>query len=1033
MKKEIIGWKNLGIRRKFRLIFMVMLGLVTMAGLTAHLSFLYIRSAEQDIRKCTEIGQLVLEMDRGMERARRLHGDFFLSYPTIGLQKAHEQYAQPSVRQIAQVISMSSDLQKKLFPSELINISKINQIEVNLYLSSAKRFADTSIEAVELISTRAAPERGLEPHIEAIALTVEEELKEFHPLLEQYKKARVYYKDYLISRQRFQMQSAFNVLDALQDAIDQEPRFEKSGRDHLFSLFTTCRNLAEQLLKVDFAIKGKLRDFTLQEQTVTPISTSLIDAVRSEMKNARQLIDRAYQFTGAIILSIALFGIFATLSIAKLLSTSITRNILRLTESAQQLSKGNLSVRVQEEGQDELGQLARIFNGMAARLEDLVENLEKKVVRRTVELSESEERFRLLIDDLPRIAVQGYDSKTNIIFWNRGSEMIYGYTAEEAFGRKLEDLIIPESMKETHARDVNNWLKDDVHIPSSELTLRDKNGKPVSIYSSQVMQVSSKGEKTMYRFDLDLADLKRAQEKGERSESLYRQLFDHSSSGVAVYEAVDDGQDFVFRDFNTAGEKLDGVERGELLGRKVTEVFPGVEDFGLLEIFRRVWRTGEPDEHPLSVYVDGNVEAWRENKIYKLPSGEIVAVYDDITRQKQAEDAKHAVELRLQRAQKMEAIGLLAGGVAHDLNNILSGIIGYPELILLQLPQESELRKPIEAIKESGERAAAVVADLLTVARGVASTRKPGQLNGLIKEYLSSPEYRYLHSLYPYVEYHQQLGDDLPDISCSAVHIKKCIMNLVTNAAEAIETSGTITLSTNAFIPDQQWADEHALEQRKYVVLTVTDTGTGITKEDISHIFEPFYTKKVMGKSGTGLGLAVVWNTVKDHQGTVIVRSQEQGTSFKLFFPGTEEAVVEQKIAEKTDYRGQGEKVLVVDDEAQQLDIAQRMLESLGYDVVCCNSGEEALEFLQEHQDYRADVMLLDMLMGPGINGQQTYESVVKGYPGQKAIIASGFSESEEVRKARQLGAGEFLKKPYTIEQLGQVIKKELERENDLQ
>ncbi len=1024
MKKNVFSWSSLGINRKFNLAFTLLFFFMLLISITAGLSFISIHNAEEDIRRSTEIGQQILEMDRGMERARRLLGDFFIYHQRMGLQEAHQRYAQPSVRQIARVIRISSALKNNLYRSMVSNRSNINEIDLNLYLAAAKRFADTSIEAVELISRRAAPKRGLEAQIHQVGTTLKQALQGVPSLLNIYSQAVLSYKDYLISRRRSLMQSVFNADERLRKAVEQDPTLSETLKNRIFDRIDTCRTLAEKLLAVDLKISEKMRDFSLQEQTVTPVSNALVQAARQEVEQARQRIDQIYRLAGYIILLIAFLGMMAMLSIARLLHNTITTNILRLTKSAQAFGQGNMTVRVRESGKDELGQLARIFNTMAAHVQDLVDNLEHKVAQRTAELTESEERFRLLVRDLPKIAVQGYDRQRRIVYWNRASERLYGYSEQEALGRKLEELIVPASLKTDVHLAVRDWFENNVVIPSAEITRCHKDCSEVVVYSSHVMLESSQGEKTMFCVDIDLADLKLAQAMEQKNESFYRRLFDHSSSGVAVYEAVDNGRNFIFKDFNRAGEKMEGISREEVIGRKVTDVFPGVEEYGLLDVFRRVWQTGEPAQHPFSCYRDGHLETWRENRVYKLPTGEVVTVYEDMTRQKQVEEEKQAVELQLQRAKKMEAIGLMAGGVAHDLNNILSGIIGYPELLLLQLPEDSDLRTPIKAIQESGERAAAVVADLLTVARGVAGARVPVCLNTLVDEYLDSPEFHHLQTLYPAVRFHKRAADDLPDISCSPVHIKKCIMNLVINAAEAINNSGKVTLSTTSRVPDFQWAMEHGLKQIPYVVLTVTDTGSGIPQENIDHIFEPFYTKKVMGRSGTGLGLAVVWNTVQEHDGAVTVTSSEQGTTFALFFPAVENSLTAQEPVPKPTLAGNGETILVVDDETQLLDIAEAMLDHLGYNVVCVHSGEEAVEYLNSRQ---VDLVILDMLMEPGINGRQTYEQIVRIHPGQKAIIASGFSESEDVQAVLQSGAGAFIKKPYSMEELGRAVQNALQ------
>jgi len=377
-------------------------------------------------------------------------------------------------------------------------------------------------------------------------------------------------------------------------------------------------------------------------------------------------------------------------------------------------------------------------------------------------------------------------------------------------------------------------------------------------------------------------------------------------------------------------------------------------------------------------------------------------------------------------AEKMEAIGIMAGGVAHDLNNILSGIVSYPELLLLQLEEESELRKPIEEIQKSGKRAAAVVSDLLTMSRGVASTKSTTNLNKLIVEYLDSPEGKKIQSSYNNIQYFLNLDPKLSNLSCSAIHIKKCLMNLIINGSESIGNKGEIVISTSNQAVDKTIESVCPVVAGDYCILSVSDTGGGISQQDIQHIFEPFYTRKEMGKSGTGLGLVVVWNTIKDHHGGITVDCDDKGSTFKLYLPATTEKVEE--VTQKSDMgrlKGNGEVILVVDDEPLLRDVASQILTSLGYHTVCVDSGEKAVNYLKEN---KADLVLLDMLMPPGINGRKTYERIVEYKPGQRAVIASGFSDSDNVRKLQQIGAGGFVRKPYSIEQLGRVIQAELKK-----
>jgi CheY-like chemotaxis protein len=359
------------------------------------------------------------------------------------------------------------------------------------------------------------------------------------------------------------------------------------------------------------------------------------------------------------------------------------------------------------------------------------------------------------------------------------------------------------------------------------------------------------------------------------------------------------------------------------------------------------------------------------------------------------------------------------------LNNVLSGIVSYPELLLLDLPEDSKLRKPIETIQESGHRAVAIVLDLLTVARGVATTKEPLNLNDLIGGYLHSPEFKKLEQFHPIVTVKTDLDTDLFNIGGSHVHIRKVLMNLVSNAAEAIEGSGNVTISTVNRYVDRPLRGYDDVKIGEYVVLVVSDDGPGISSDDLERVFEPFYSKKVMARSGTGLGLAVVWNVMQDHQGYIDVISNENGTTFELYFQITREEISDKHLSIPIkDFQGNSETILVVDDVESQRDISCKMLDTLGYKAEAVSSGEEAVEYLKENT---VDLLLLDMIMDPGINGRETYERVVKIHPNQKAIIVSGFAETGDVKEAQRVGAGQYVKKPLTLEKIGMAVKKELE------
>lgn len=413
--------------------------------------------------------------------------------------------------------------------------------------------------------------------------------------------------------------------------------------------------------------------------------------------------------------------------------------------------------------------------------------------------------------------------------------------------------------------------------------------------------------------------------------------------------------------------------------------------------------------------------AWVPNKSL------MISTVWDVTEQKRVEEERNNLEERLRRAEKMEALGTMAGGVAHDLNNVLGIVVGYSELLLYDLEELSPQSQCAMEILKGGQRAAAIVQDLLTLARRGVPTREVLNLNSIILDCQKSPEYEMLCSSNQGMRINVDLEADLLNVAGSPVHLNKSIMNLLANAAEAMPDGGVIFLKTRNQYLDKPVLGYDKVEEGDYVVFSVSDEGEGISPTDLNRIFEPFYTKKIMGRSGTGLGLAVVWGTVKDHHGYINVESEQgKGTTFTLYFPVTREELAPREIsALASEYMGSGESVLVVDDVKEQRELATSMLKKLNYQVTSVSSGEGAVNYVKQHP---VDLVVLDMIMEPGMDGLDTYTEILRINPEQKAIIVSGFAETERVRKAQSLGAGSYVKKPYLLEKLGSAVSEELRR-----
>jgi CheY-like chemotaxis protein len=329
-------------------------------------------------------------------------------------------------------------------------------------------------------------------------------------------------------------------------------------------------------------------------------------------------------------------------------------------------------------------------------------------------------------------------------------------------------------------------------------------------------------------------------------------------------------------------------------------------------------------------------------------------------------------------------------------------------------------------IQQAGQKAAAIVQDLRTLARRGVADFDVVDLNRVVSDYLQSPEYEKMMQFHPAVAVDCDLAANLMRIKGSPVHLLKTVMNLVSNAAEAMPDGGTIHIQTENRYLDGPVGGYETVQEGEYVILTIADGGIGMTPTDLERIFEPFYSKKVMGKSGTGLGMAVVWGTVKDHHGYIDAHSREgAGTTFTLYFPATREAIKtpsDRRLL--ADLAGNGQSILIVDDVAEQRDMASAMLSRLGYRVQAVASGEAAVDHVVAQP---VDLLLLDMIMDPGIDGLETYRRICAIHSGQKAVIASGYAETECVRRLQQLGPIPYLKKPYRLETLAEIVKATLQ------
>jgi nitrogen-specific signal transduction histidine kinase len=399
-----------------------------------------------------------------------------------------------------------------------------------------------------------------------------------------------------------------------------------------------------------------------------------------------------------------------------------------------------------------------------------------------------------------------------------------------------------------------------------------------------------------------------------------------------------------------------------------------------------------------------------------LGAPHVLSVTRDVT-------ALKATERQLQRAQKMEAIGILAGGIAHDFNNILHVINGYTQLLMLEKSETDPDYVQLGEIKKAGEHAAQLVRLLHPFSRKAESKTVVLDLN---KEIISLR--KILERTLPkMIDINLHLERELAPVNADPVQIEQVLLNLGTNAADAMPDGGTLVIETANVTLTDDYLDSHVgARAGEYVLLSVSDTGEGMDKDIVEHIFEPFFTTKEFGK-GTGLGLASVYGIVKSYGGYISCYSEvDQGTTFKLYLPVAErQAVPEEKKTEGDLPRGGTETILLVDDEEAIRTFASAILRRFGYRVFTGASGEEAIEVLGRTEEKIA-LVILDLGM-PGMGGHKCLQWIRENSPLAKVLIASGYSMNGQVKKILETGAAGYIGKPFQINKLLQKVREILD------
>jgi len=626
-------------------------------------------------------------------------------------------------------------------------------------------------------------------------------------------------------------------------------------------------------------------------------------------------------------------------------------------------------------------------------------------------LKNSEQKYRNILESVE----EGYyevNLKGRITFCNQSLCDILGYDMPELMAMKYSDYMELDSAKTVY-RTFNNVYRTGVPEKGFDWRIVRKNGERRFLEASVTLLKDNHDNRIGFRgMARDVTDKKQVEEELIRTKKFLEDILESAVDGITTTDL--EGRIVYFSKKMLA---LLGYDRTELLGKKVYTIYEnGIEDAKY--IMSELNEKGELKDHEMRLvtrdggYTDIIVSA----SFLKNHKDEItgtMGVFKDMTEKKN-------LEFQLRQAQKMEAIGTLAGGVAHDFNNILQAISGYTTIMFMDKGTEDPDYKSLNAIKKSAERAAELVKKLLFFSRKIDTERSSLNINHEVEQALSILK----RTIPKMIEIEMDLEESPGIIHADPVQIEQVILNLGSNAADAMPDGGRIIIRTQNVSLDRQFARTHmGSAPGNYVMLTVSDTGSGIDPETKERIFEPFFTTKEIGR-GTGLGLASVYGIVKNHGGYITCESETgQGTEFIIYFPVLKKGSgrMDREITNNTP-KGGTETILVVDDEEAILDFCRSALKRFGYEVITASSGEQALEIYQQSGE-TIDLVIMDLSM-PGMGGHQCVRQIKELDPAAQIIVASGYSPDVQASVLSETGAEDFVAKPYQIGDLLNAIRK---------
>jgi PAS domain S-box-containing protein len=633
-------------------------------------------------------------------------------------------------------------------------------------------------------------------------------------------------------------------------------------------------------------------------------------------------------------------------------------------------------------------------------------------------LQKSEKRFKDISFSMADW-IWEVDEKGVYTYCSEKIREILGYSQNEVLGKTPFDFMPPEEAEKI-ASIFKGILDQKKPIKDLENWNIARDGRKICLLTNGIPLLDTDGNITGYRgVDKDITKRKLAEEAlASEKERLAVTL---ASIGDGVIATDTNGKVLIF---NKIAESLTGWTEEEAFGKPLSEVFHIKNEQtqkiceNPVELVLRLGKVIGLANNTVLVSRDGTERIIADSGAPILDKkGNIlgvVLVFHDVT------ETRRLQELAT-RAQRLETAGRIAGQVAHDFNNLLGPLVAFPELAREELAPNHQVIKYIDAMEKSAKKIADINQQLLTLGRRGHYGQVTLNLNEIITDIINQIS----HS--GKIRIIRNLHQNLMNIKGGPAQIHRIIANLISNAIDAMQDRGELTVKTENYYVEDSMGKYGRIPKGEYAKITISDTGSGIPEKIMSKIFDPFFTTKKTDKQrGSGLGLSVVHAVVEDHGGFIDLESEvRKGASFYLYFPITREDI---ETVEENYVPGGRESILIIDDDPVQRDVSIKLLGKLGYEIRTVESGEKAAELVKEKV---YDLLILDMIMPNGIDGAETYKRILESNPYQKAVIVSGFAQTDRVNMALDLGASEYILKPLTIKSIARAIRKALDEKKE--